>query len=115
MNLQELIKELEKTTLKWSGKNIHQTQRNALKSEVADTLAEHLKVEGVRVERTLDGVAVGIPTERNKILWFTVDPIIKNADYDISEQVSAYGDVMEQRAEREAERLRKQAEREKSK
>lgn len=99
-------------TFKVSGKNIHQTERNALKIETKDALFALLESAGVKVHQTMDGIVMELPTERPvKTVFIALDPVIKNLEFDIAEEVAHYEDVMAKRVEREAERLAKQAER----
>ena len=95
------------TTLKMSGDNINQTQRNELKGATVQALHDLLKANGVEVALTSKGVAMVLDTATNRKFIVEIDAVVKNAKYDLSQEVADYQDILNERAERERKRLEK--------
>lgn len=95
------------TTLKMSGDNINQTQRNELKGATVQALHDLLKANGVEVALTSKGVAMVLDTATNRKFIVEIDAVVKNAKYDLAQEVADYQDILNERAERERLRLEK--------
>ena len=95
------------TTLKMSGDNINQTQRNELKGATVQALHDLLKANGVEVALTSKGVAMVLDTATNRKFIVEIDAVVKNAKYDLAQEVADYQDILNERAERERIRLEK--------
>lgn len=101
----ELANSINEREFKFGERSMNQTQRNALKKEVLDTLLETFDGAGLDVERVNDGVAVIL--QANKQVVITFDAVIKNIDYDVDFEKSEYELKLEKQLERELERKRK--------
>ena len=95
------------TTLKMSGDNINQTQRNELKGATVQAIHDLLKANGVEVALTSKGVAMVLDTATNRKFIVEIDAVVKNAKYDLAQEVADYQDILNERAEREKIRLEK--------
>lgn len=95
------------TTLKMSGDNINQTQRNELKGATVQAIHDLLKANGVEVALTSKGVAMVLDTATNRKFIVEIDAVVKNAKYDLAQEVADYQDILNERAERERIRLEK--------
>ena len=99
----ELANNINEREFKFGERSMNQTERNALKKEVLDTLLETFDGAGLDVERVNDGVIL----QANKQVVITFDAVIKNIDYDVDFEKSEYELKLEKQLERELERKRK--------
>lgn len=96
----DLQSKVGSTVYEISNEKIKQTQRNALKKEVLDTLLETFAGAGFDVERTNDGVILVLDAKNTEIN-VAIDAVIKNLDYEVDVEVSEYNLKLEKQAERE--------------
>lgn len=79
----DFIYEHEYSTTK-SGNSITQKQRNELKYNLTEEIANLLKKEGIsNITRTVDGYILEIENEELGVIYVQLDLIVKNLDYDI--------------------------------
>lgn len=108
----DFIAETTVKTLKVSNDKIQQTQRNELKESATVAVMDLLTNEGVDCFRTNEGVVIAIDNATTrKTVYFVIDPVVKSMNYDLDDEIQAYEDKLEERAERE----RKLAEKKKEK
>lgn len=97
--------------LKVSEGKIQQTQRNELKESATVALLDLLSNQGVDAFRTIDGVVIAIDnTTTKKTVYISIDPVIKQIDYDLDEAIEAYDTKVTERLERERKLAEKKAE-----
>lgn len=101
------VETVEQTTLKMSGDNINQIQRNELKSLTVQALHDLLKENGVNVAMTNKGVVMTITTATGRKFNVEIDGIIKNAKYNLQDEIAEYNQTVADRLERERVRLEK--------
>lgn len=106
------IENLKNREIRVANGNIHQLDRNALKRDIKQALGEHLELVGFdTVLLTNDGVGVMVELANHTVV-FTLDPVIKNDNYDLGHQHEMFLETETKRIEREQERIRKAKERE---
>jgi hypothetical protein len=83
----ELLTRLAQTKLETSeganGVSIKQTQRNQLKAEMLEALAEGLSELGVSVAKVDKGYAISVPNDEDGSFTAVLDLTIKSLDYDM--------------------------------
>lgn len=81
--IMDFIYECDYSTTK-SGNSITQKQRNELKYNLTEAIAEVLKKEGIsNITRTVDGYILEVPNAELGVFYIQLDLIVKNLDYDI--------------------------------
>ena len=83
----ELLTRLAQTKLETSeganGVSIKQTQRNQLKADMLEALAEGLSELGVSVAKVDKGYAISVPNDEDGSFTAVLDLTIKSLDYDM--------------------------------
>ena len=98
-------------TITGSEKRINQNDRNNMKREVKEALM-HILVdeigdsEIVTVFENEKGIALRLDNERVGYITLTIDPMIKDLDYDADEEAEAFRIKQTQKVEKAAERQR---------
>lgn len=103
-NFKSLIATISETNLKASNGKINQVVRNTMKSQIVEALM--LDLADFDPVRTADGVAIAVENKSNLVV-FTLDPVIKALDFDIDGAGADYQDKVQERLDKEAERLAK--------
>lgn len=107
----DFIAETTTKSLKVSNDKIQQTQRNELKEAATLAVMDLLTVEGVDCFRTNEGIVIAIDNATvRKTVHFVIDPVVKSMDYNLDDEIQAYEDKLEERAERERKLAAKKAE-----
>lgn len=101
--LLNFVSQLEGADIAVSNDKIKQTERNAIKKDVLDSLLETFANAGLSVFRTNDGVVLSVQNAKTEI-FIAVDAVIKNLDYDVEFEVEEYDYKIMKQEEREAER-----------
>ena len=91
-NTKKLFKDIYSREFKVSKSGvINQTQRNALKNEILNTVAIDLSKDlGIDVLRVDKGLAFNIENENEGAIPLTFDFVIKNINYDVESENQAY-------------------------
>jgi hypothetical protein len=115
-NISKLVAALKGKVFKLSGEKINQTERNAFKAQVLESLAVDLFSAGMTAVRTSDGIVLEIENDELGSIYLELDVKVKNTDFDLDEAVADYqskvtaaADRIAQVAKRKAERLAKKS------
>ena len=108
--MKNLIQELQEITIKMSGDNINQTQRNEIKANANQGLKELLVESGLQAVLVNGGVAFEIKSASGRKVKIVIDAVIKNKLYDLETESQAYIDTMNERAEKERIKAERKAE-----
>jgi hypothetical protein len=115
-NISKLVAAIKGKVFKLSGEKINQTERNAFKAEVLESLATDLFSAGMTAVRTSDGIVLEIENDELGNIYLELDVKVKNTDFDLDEAVADYqskvtaaADRIAQVAKRKAERLAKKS------
>jgi hypothetical protein len=115
-NISKLVAAIKGKVFKLSGEKINQTERNAFKAEVLESLAVDLFSAGMTAVRTSDGIVLEIENDELGSIYLELDVKVKNTDFDLDEAVADYqskvtaaADRIAQVAKRKAERLAKKS------
>ena len=115
-NISTLVAAIKGKVFKLSGEKINQTERNAFKAQVLESLATDLFSAGMTAVRTSDGIVLEIENDELGSIYLELDVKVKNTDFDLDEAVTDYqgkltaaADRIAQVAKRKAERLAKKS------
>lgn len=115
-NISTLVAAIKGKVFKLSGEKINQTERNAFKAQVLESLATDLFAAGMTAVRTSDGIVLEIENDELGSIYLELDVKVKNTDFDLDEAVADYqgkltaaADRIAQVAKRKAERLAKKS------
>jgi hypothetical protein len=115
-NISKLVAAIKGKVFKLSGEKINQTERNAFKAQVLESLAVDLFSAGMTAVRTSDGIVLEIENDELGNIYLELDVKVKNTDFDLDEAVADYqskltaaSDRIAQVAKRKAERLAKKS------
>lgn len=98
-------------TVSGSEKRINQNDRNNMKREVKEALMKIMMREigdssTVAVFENEKGVALRLDNERIGYITLTIDPMVKDLDYDADEEAEAFSEKQQAKAQKVAERNR---------
>jgi hypothetical protein len=115
-NISTLVAAIKSKVFKLSGEKINQTERNAFKAQVLESLISDLSSADMTAVRTSDGIVLEIENDELGSIYLELDVKVKNTDYDLDEAIADYqskltaaADRVAQVAKRKAERLAKKS------
>ena len=110
-NISNLVAAIKGKVFKLSGEKINQTERNAFKAQVLESLAVDLFSAGMTAVRTSDGIVLEIENDELGSIYLELDVKVKNTDFDLDEAVADYQSKLTAASERIAQVAKRKAER----
>lgn len=104
MKLNALLEQVKETKYTVANDKMKQTERNELKRQLVDAVAEKLSEDIQIVGMSKKGVIVAVENDVEGAIYATVDVVVKGLDYDPAEDLEDYEIAEAKRIEREAKR-----------
>lgn len=104
MELKVLVETVKGAKYTVSNDKIKQTERNGLKRDFVSAVAEKLGEDVEIVGMSKKGVIIAVENDIEGAIYATVDVVLKDLDYDPTEDITDYNIALAKRLEREEKR-----------